>query len=145
MECVRALSLDVPQGLRGGNARGTDGRLRGARDRGNRRHADDEEETIPGDTEHDDVREIHQVDLVREDDPQGDPDSDTEDRNQRDLEQEHGEDHPAGEADGSKGTNLCATLDDRSERDYRETRDPDEESDSEVCLHQRDDLLRSVE
>src|SRR5438270_10716808 len=113
-----ALSLDIPQGLRGGNARGTDGRLRGARDRGNGRHADDEEETIPGDTEHDDVREVHDVDLVREDDPQGDPDPDTKDRNQRDLEQEHGQNHPTGEPDGSKRTNLRATLDDGSERDH---------------------------
>src|SRR5437879_12959909 len=112
-----ALSLDIRQGVGRRNARGTDGRLRGARDRGNRRHADDEEETIPGDTEHDDVREVHQVDLVREDDPQGDPDSDTEDRNQRDLEQAHGEDHSTGEADGSHGTTLYPTLDDRSQRD----------------------------
>src|SRR5437879_5956321 len=145
MECVRALSLDVPQRLRGGNARGTDGRLRGARDRGNRRHADDEEETIPGDTEHDDVREVHEVDLVCEDDPQGDPDPDTEDGDQRDLEQEYGEDHPTGEADRSKRTNLRATLDDRSEGDHREPRDPDKESDAEVRLHQREDLLRGVE
>src|SRR5438034_11317938 len=123
MECVRALSLDVPQRLRGGNARGTDGRLRGARDRGNRRHADDEEETIPGYTEYDDVREVHEVDLVREDDPQGDPDPDTEDRDQRDLEQEHGENHPTGEADGSKRTNRRATLVDRSHREHGEARD----------------------
>src|SRR3989441_7897081 len=124
------LSLDVSQRLRGGNARGADGRLRGARDRGNRRDADDEEETIPGDTEHDDVREVHEVDLVRGDDPQGDPDPDTEDRNQRDLEQEYGQNHPRGEPDGSKRTNLRATLDDGSERDHGETRDPDQEADA---------------
>src|SRR5439155_131044 len=91
------------------------------------------------------VREIHQVDLVREDDPQGDPDPDTEDRDQRDLEQEHGENHPTGEADGSKRTNLRATLDDRSERDHGESRDPDEEADAEVRLHQGEDLLGRVE
>src|SRR5256714_6310383 len=135
---MRALSLDVSQRLRGGNARGTDGRLRGARDRRNRRHPDDEEETIPGDTEHDDVREIHQVDLVRENDAQGHPDPDTEYRDQPDLEQKHREDHPTGEADRSKGTNLHATLDDGPERDHRETRDPDEEADAEVRLHQRE-------
>src|SRR5438309_883930 len=96
-------------------------------------------------TDNEDVREVNEVDLVCEEDPQGDPDPDAEDGDQRDLEQEHGEDHPTGEADRSKRTNLRATLDDRSEGDHREPRDPDKESDAEVRLHQREDLLRGVE
>src|SRR5436305_13364973 len=76
---LRVCSLDVPQGLGRRNARCPHGGLSGARDRRDGGDADDEEQVVPGDSEHDDVREGHSPDLVGEDDPEADADSDAED------------------------------------------------------------------
>src|ERR671937_2494678 len=103
-------SLDVPQRLGRRQARRLDSRLGRARDRGHGGEADDQEEAVPRHAERDDVREVHGPDLVREDDSEGDADPDPEDRDQRDLEEEYGEDHPSGEADCAEGPNLRASL-----------------------------------
>src|SRR3989454_12374351 len=135
-------ALDVPPGFRRRDAGPADGGLGRARNGRDGRNPDDQREVRPRHTEYDDVREVHDVDLVRQDDPEGDPDPDPQDRDQGDLDEERRQDHSPREADRPQRPDLRPSLDDGAERDHREARDPDAESARRVRLHEGEDLRR---
>src|SRR6266545_2442717 len=139
------VSLDVPERFRRWDSGRSYRRLRGARDRRDGRPADDCEQVRPRHAEDDDVREVHDVDLVREDDPQGHADPDAQHGDQGDLDEEHGQHHPLREADGPQGADLRAPLDDGAQRDDGQAGDSDEQAHRQVRFHECEDLLRRVE